>query len=96
MIRSTVPGAVLRTTVIVGFPGETDDDFQELMDFVQEMRFDHLGAFIYSDARELPSHRLPEHVDEDTAASRLDRLMTCQADISFDLNQTYIGKTCLL
>lgn len=92
-IRSTVPGAVLRTTVIVGFPGETDKDFNCLLDFAQEIGFDHLGVFTYSDAEELPSHRLPDPVDEKTAAMRYDRLMACQADISFAKNQTYIGKT---
>ena len=61
-IRSSVPGAAIRTTLIVGFPGETDADFQELMDFVEQVRFDHLGVFTYSDADDLPSHRLPGHV----------------------------------
>ncbi len=92
-IRSIVPDAALRTTVIVGFPGETENDFSRLIDFVQEIRFDHLGVFTYSDSKDLPSHRLPDPVDEKTAAMRHDRLMACQADISFARNQTYIGKT---
>ena len=57
-----MPEAALRTTVIVGFPGETDDDFQQLQDFIETVPFDHLGVFTYSDAEDLASHRLSNHV----------------------------------
>jgi ribosomal protein S12 methylthiotransferase len=92
-IREIVPGAALRTTVIVGFPGETDRDFQEMVDFAEEIRFDHLGAFVYSDADDLPSHRLRGHVPAQVAQDRYDQLMSAQMDISAEKNQKHIGKT---
>jgi ribosomal protein S12 methylthiotransferase len=92
-IRTRVPGAALRTTVIVGFPGESDADFQMLMDFIEQVRFDHLGVFTYSDAEDLPSHRLPEHVDQAVAQARYDALMARQKQISADNLSTMIGIT---
>lgn len=92
-IRSELPDSALRTTVITGFPGETDDDFKTLLDFIEETRFDHLGAFIYSDAEDIPSHRLPDHVPEDTATARHERIMAVQAEISFKNYQKYLNKT---
>jgi ribosomal protein S12 methylthiotransferase len=92
-IREIVPGAALRTTMIVGFPGETDRDFQELLEFVEEIRFDHLGAFVYSDADDLPSHRLRGHVPAGVAQDRYDQLMSAQMDIAAEKNQKHIGKT---
>ena len=92
-IRSTVAGAAIRTTLIVGFPGETDADFQELMDFVEKVRFDHLGVFTYSDAEDLPSHRLPGHVSKKVAQFRHDTLMARQMEISADNLTSMIGKT---
>lgn len=91
-IRKTDPHAVLRSTVIVGFPGESDTDFAELLDFVREIRFDHLGAFTYSDAEDLPSHGLPRHVPKKTVQERLDRLMNLQKEISEEKNQDYLDK----
>jgi ribosomal protein S12 methylthiotransferase len=90
-IRTYVADAVLRTTAIVGFPGETDEDFEKLLAFVQDVCFDHLGAFNYSDAEDLPSHKLPDHIPESEAKYRYDRLMTCQAKISLSHNRKYIG-----
>lgn len=90
-IRRTVPNAALRTTVIVGFPGETDVDVAELTDFISRVRFDHLGVFSYSDAEDLPSHRLPDPVPTNTANRRLDRLMRLQAAISRENNRRHIG-----
>lgn len=81
-IRRDVPGAALRTTVIVGFPGETEADFEDLLSFVEAVRFDHLGVFTYSDAEDLPSHRLPDPVPEAVAGERLERLMARQQEIS--------------
>jgi ribosomal protein S12 methylthiotransferase len=92
-IRSRVPGAVIRTTLIVGFPGESDADFRELMDFVEQVRFDHLGVFTYSDADDLPSHRLPGHVSGKVAHSRRDAIMARQMEISGDNLASMIGKT---
>jgi len=92
-IRATVPGAALRTTVIVGFPGETDEDVRTLIQFVQRVRFDHLGIFRYSDAEDLPSHRLAGHVPAEVADERFHRLMGIQKDISRKNNEKYIGET---
>ena len=92
-IRSRVPGAAIRTTLIVGFPGETDADFQELMEFVEQVRFDHLGVFTYSDSEDLLSHRLPGHVSAKVARFRHDTLMARQMEISADNLASMIGKT---
>jgi len=91
-IRSAVSDAALRTTVIVGFPGETDKDFEALLSFVKDICFDHLGVFIYSDFKDLNSHNLPCHIPEHVAKDRHDKLMCCQSKISLDNNQKYIGK----
>jgi ribosomal protein S12 methylthiotransferase len=92
-IRSTVPDASLRTTMIVGFPGETNADFKQLLEFAEKIRFDHLGVFIYSDAEDLPSHRLGAHVDPGLARERYDQLMSAQMDISARNTRKYIGQT---
>ena len=91
-IRTQVSDAVLRTTIIVGFPGETDMDFEELMDFAEEVRFDHLGVFIYSDSDDLSSHHLSNHVPHDVARDRYHQIMSAQSGISSENNQKYIGK----
>jgi ribosomal protein S12 methylthiotransferase len=92
-IRTVVPDAVLRTTLIVGFPGETDKDFEALLQFAEDVQFDHLGVFIYSDAEDLASHRLSGHVPISTARDRYHQLMSTQSGISSENNQKYIGKT---
>ena len=91
-IRETAPDCALRTTAIVGFPGETDKDFQQLFDFAEDICFDHLGVFLYSDSEDLQSHRLSHHVPKNTAKERHDRLMSRQSDISLKNNQKYIGR----
>ncbi len=91
-IRAVVPEVCLRTTVIVGFPGETDADFDFLLSFVKKIRFDHLGVFIYSDADDLPSHRLPDPVPAAVARRRHNRLMTVQKKISAENNRKYLEK----
>lgn len=91
-IRSSVSDAALRTTAIVGFPGETDKDFEELLSFVKDICFDHLGVFIYSDFKDLGSHKLPDHIPKRVAKDRQDRLMSCQVKISLDNNQKHIGR----
>jgi ribosomal protein S12 methylthiotransferase len=93
-IRSAVPDAALRTAVIVGFPGETDKDFEKLLTFVQDIHFDHLGVFIYSDAEDLPSHKLSGHIPKSVAKKRFARLMSLQQKISLINNREHIGKTC--
>ena len=92
-IRAAVPDAAIRTTLIVGFPGETEADFQTLMDFVEQVRFDHLGVFTYSDAEDLPSHRLPDHVPSKVAQMRYDALMEKQMQISADNLTAMVGRT---
>ncbi|MEW6673262.1 MAG: 30S ribosomal protein S12 methylthiotransferase RimO [Thermodesulfobacteriota bacterium] len=93
-IRKLCPEAALRTTVIVGFPGETDKAFMTLLDLVKHVRFDHLGVFTYSDSQDIPSHRLSGHVSAQKAQDRFDQLMSCQVEISYRNNLKYIGKTC--
>lgn len=91
-IRNEVPGASLRTTLIVGFPGESEKDFKALQRFVESTQFDHLGVFLYSDSEDLRSHRLPNHVPAKVAQERYDQLMSCQLDISARKYQQYIGQ----
>lgn len=91
-IRSLDPDAAIRTTVIVGFPGETDKDFHQLLKFIQETGFDHLGAFIYSDSKDLPCHRLSGHVPKKAARERYDLLMSSQAKISLENNRKHINE----
>jgi ribosomal protein S12 methylthiotransferase len=86
------PEAALRTTLIVGFPGETEEDFKILMKFIQDIRFDHLGVFIYSDSEDLSSHRLKDHVSPEIAEIRHDRIMEAQAKISLAINEGHVGK----
>lgn len=92
-IRCHLPDAALRTTVIVGFPGETRQDFETLVKFIEDIRFDHLGVFSYSDSEDLASHHLPGHVPERIAEERHDYLMALQAGISRQKNQHYVGQT---
>ncbi len=91
-IRQKVPDAVIRTTLIVGFPGETDADFNELADFIQQVRFDHLGVFTYSDSKDLPSHHFEGHVPPDIALKRHDLLMERQLEISALAMEKYVGR----
>jgi ribosomal protein S12 methylthiotransferase len=91
-IRTMYPEAVLRTSVIIGFPGETSQDFEELLEFIRRVEFDKLGAFVYSDEEDAPSYKLPHKVRPSTAQKRLDQLMEAQAEISFIRNQRYVGK----
>ena len=86
-------GLTLRTTLITGFPGETEDQFQELLDFVQEAEFDRLGAFAYSPEEGTPAARMKDQIPEEIKQDRLDRLMTLQAEISLRKNRTRIGHT---
>ena len=89
-LRSIVPDIALRTSIMVGFPGETEEDFNMLLDFVKTIRFDHLGVFTYSDAEDLPSHRLPNHVHPKVSKNRYERLMSCQLEISRENLKKYI------
>ncbi len=92
-VREKVPNITIRTTFITGFPGETDDDFAELMTFVKNCRFDNVGVFTYSDEEGTPAFDLPGKVDAKTAKSRRAMLMKEQAKISKRLNKEKIGRT---
>lgn len=92
-MRERVPGIALRTTFIVGFPGETEEDFQELMDFCRQTEFDRMGAFTYSDEEGTPAYDLRDKVPARTAISRQKRLMRMQSQISRRINKRLVGKT---
>jgi ribosomal protein S12 methylthiotransferase len=91
--RAKVPELTLRTTFIVGFPGEGEDEFAELMEFVRDMRFDHLGAFSYSWQEENPGAALGDPVPEEEKLRRHRLLMEAQQEISLNHNQALVGKT---
>lgn len=91
-IRAKMPDATLRTTVMVGFPGETEADFEALLKFCDQIAFDHLGAFVYSDAEDIASHRLKGHIDTKIAQNRHDRIMSGQQEISLAKLQHHVGK----
>lgn len=92
-IRKQVPGIHLRTTLMVGFPGETDEDFKELCDFVRWARFERMGAFAYSEEQGTPSARLYEdNIPEDVKQERLSRLMRLQQRISAEMQEEKVGK----
>ncbi|MBR6300549.1 MAG: 30S ribosomal protein S12 methylthiotransferase RimO [Clostridia bacterium] len=87
-------GFTLRTTFIVGFPGETEEDFNCLLDFVRRIRFDRMGAFAYSPEEGTVGASMPDQVPEEIKQERLDRLMTVQAEISQELNEARVGTVC--
>ena len=91
-IRNKIPNAILRTTIMVGFPGETKEDFDNLLDFIQEIKFDHLGAFKYSKEEGTKSYDFPHQVRESTKQKRLEALMELQQGISYSLNKRHIGE----
>ena len=91
--RKSVPEMAIRTTLIVGYPGETDEIFEELKDWVKETRFDRLGAFAYSHEENTHAANLIDDVPEDVKEKRVAEIMEIQSQISFELNQEKIGKT---
>lgn len=92
MIRERVPGIAIRTTMLVGFPGETEADFETLLDFVREQQFDRLGVFAYSHEEDTKAHELEDDVPEDIKIERVNRLMEVQREISNRKNQDRIGQ----
>jgi ribosomal protein S12 methylthiotransferase len=95
-LRDEIPGIALRTTFITGFPGETDSDFEELMDFMRETRFERLGAFTFSAEPGTKAAALPDQVSPKTASERLDILMREQARISLERNRSLLGKELVI
>ena len=91
-IREQLPESVLRTTFIVGFPGETEEHFQHLLDFVSEQQFDHVGVFTFSPEEGTPAADLPDHVPAEVAAERKDRLMALQQPIAAARNAAWVGR----
>jgi ribosomal protein S12 methylthiotransferase len=91
-IRAKIPGIAIRTTMLVGFPGETEEDFQDMCDFVQEMEFERLGVFQYSHEDDTAAHDFEDDIDTDTKEERASRLMQIQQEISFQKNEEKIGK----
>ena len=91
-LRSEIPDIVIRTTFIVGFPGETEEDFCELCEFVKESRFDHAGVFTYSREEGTPAFDLPDQIDEQLKTDRMDILMRMQMEINEELNREKIGR----
>ena len=91
-LRREIPDIVIRTTFIVGFPGETEEDFEELCSFVKEQRFDHAGVFPYSREEDTPAYDFPDQIDEQIKQDRMDHLMRLQMEINEELNREKIGK----
>jgi ribosomal protein S12 methylthiotransferase len=91
-IRSRIPDVSLRTSIIVGFPGETEEEFDNLVQFVREMKFDRLGVFTYSQEEDTPASRLPNQVPDDVKEWRANTLMEVQREISKELSGKHIGK----
>ena len=92
-LREGIPGLVLRTTFVVGFPGETEADFQELLEFVTATKFERLGVFPYSYEEDTPSAKLPGHLDQDVKLARRDQIMAAQQPIAFAFNESLVGQT---
>jgi len=90
--RKSVPNMAIRTTLIVGYPGETEDNFQELKDWVQEMHFERLGVFAYSHEENTTAADLEDNVPEEIKQQRVNEIMDIQSQISFELNQEKVGE----
>ena len=96
--REEVPGIILRTSLIVGYPGETQEDFEVLKDWVKEMRFERLGCFTYSHEENTHAHQLEDNIPEEVKQERSNAIMEIQSQISWEHNQSCVGKTyrCLI
>lgn len=92
-LRQEIPDIVLRTTLITGFPGETEEQHQELMEFVDEMEFNRLGVFTYSPEEDTPAAVMPDQIEEDVKVRRQQELMELQQEVAFDLAEEMTGKT---
>jgi ribosomal protein S12 methylthiotransferase len=91
--RNAVPGMTIRTTLIVGYPGEAEEDFQTLKNWVGEMRFERLGCFTYSHEENTHAYNLEDDVPEEIKQQRANEIMELQSQISWELNQEKIGKS---
>jgi len=95
-LRREIPDICLRTTLITGFPGETKEQHEELMDFVDEMEFDRLGVFTYSPEEDTPAAVMPDQIDEEVKEKRQAELMELQQDIAFDNAQDMVDREVLV
>jgi ribosomal protein S12 methylthiotransferase len=91
-LRSAMPDIALRTSLIVGYPGETEEEFQTLLDFVADMRFDRMGTFVYSAEEGTAAATLPGAVPEEVKEERYQRLMALQQEISWEINGAQVGR----
>jgi ribosomal protein S12 methylthiotransferase len=91
-IREKVPGICLRTTLIAGFPGETEQDVEELKEFLREHRFDRVGIFTYSHEEGTSAHQLIDDIPAEVKQQRAQEIMEVQQDISYEINQQKVGK----
>ena len=91
MIREKMPDCTIRTSIIVGFPGETEEQFNELYEFIKNIHFDRMGVFAYSQEEGTPAAEFEDQIDEETKQKRLDALMTLQQGISLEMNRAKIG-----
>ena len=91
-IRDQIPGVAIRSTFIVGFPGETEEEFQALKSFIQEQRLDHVGIFAYSREEDTPAYDMPNQIEEEVAQERYHELMSIQSLISQEINESLEGK----
>lgn len=91
-LRGKLPGVTMRTTFITGFPGETDEEFQELAEFIGEQKFERLGVFTYSLEPDTPAARLPNHLPEEVKESRRDALMEIQQQVAFEWGDAQVGQ----
>ena len=94
-LRQRIPDIIIRTTLITGFPGETEEEFEEMMDFIDEMEFDRLGVFTYSPEENTPAAAFPDQIDEEVKADRQCELMELQQDIAFEKSEAKIGEEML-
>ncbi len=92
-IRDKVPGIAMRTTLITGYPGETEQDFEEMLSWVEDTRFDRLGCFTYSHEEKTHAHSLVDDVPEEVKQERVDAIMEVQQGISYEINQEKVGRT---
>ncbi len=92
-LRKKIPNVSIRTTIIVGFPGETEEEFQDLMDFLKEVRFERLGAFMFSNEEGSRAYNLPDHISQEVKLERFNAVMAQQQAISAGINESWIGRS---
>ncbi|MBN8535566.1 MAG: 30S ribosomal protein S12 methylthiotransferase RimO [Deltaproteobacteria bacterium] len=92
LIRSEIPDAVIRTQFIVGFPGETEEQFEELLEFISEQKFDRVGCFMYSPEENTPGGKMPDQISTSVKKKRYNKLMKLQQKISLNAHRSFIGK----